>query len=950
MRMLLLLPPVRPRPNKPFCFFAFVSAAIFFVSLLGCVGTAEAFCDLSKEKPLALPYSEEFGDALDKCFLCLDYDKSTAPQPASNFGACSTNGAVCSSGWCSGSVGNFDFGLRACLAQEELVDSNKRQANYVTSPLLSRTNGAEVVSVTFAYRATACQGGLTCVNNLQVSTILGAKEYAMTDFTKQQQNSGDADTGTDGGKSVAAVVPNTDDFGRWVETTVQVPIVSAPTFRVAWKDAGGCLAITNLTIAAAACPQLDDSALSATFPRTLERAKPVSEAGVCGAGLESGPQGPPLRICSGGIWGPLLIGSCVPEGTAAAAASSDNNNDNGGGGAGAIAGGVVGGLLALLLIMVLVHRQRSGYWMWAGSRHGGGRRGMSSGMGTGSKMHRLETINMNVSYDAFRQRVSRGEAEGFEGSSMYEDPSNYSDPSELTAVIRARAREVSRSDVTLQGTIGKGEFGEVMHAVVELENTPEIDTAVKTLRKGASAADRVEFLKEAAIMSQFSHENVIMLLGVVLDGEPVMIVTELMTNGALRDYVADRRGQIPLDRQLALIRDVADGMTYLSSLGFVHRDLAARNILVAENLVCKVADFGLSKEVDETEYFVSNGGKIPIRWTAPEAMTARKYTTSSDVWSFGVLAWEVLAHGQRPYDDLDNINVFRKVEKGHRLPVPDGCPRAVYAVLLACWAHRRRARPTFSALLEAVTTLQGKAEADVESLDCEWSVPPADEEAAAAEAEDKLKKEQAAAAKKEATTAATVAAVAPIRAAPDLPPVAPKRRSRGGSATSSSSSSNNNSIVSNGRNGSGSGGGGGGGGGVGGIGGVADEQEYAQPQDTVEMATPVLASVEAPQQQQQEQQQPQPQLQPDMSYYVAPMSAVTAATEYSEPQDTVLIETDERPNPAPRRRSTPAVAPPPPQLPKGWEALKDAEGSEYYLNVAEGTTQWEHPSADSSAA
>merc|ERR1719201_1032823 len=133
-----------------------------------------------------------------------------------------------------------------------------------------------------------------------------------------------------------------------------------------------------------------------------------------------------------------------------------------------------------------------------------------------------------------------------------------------------------------------------------------------------------------------------------------MILTELMGNGALLSYLEANK-DLPLEKLILCGAQVADGMTYLANKGFVHRDLAARNVLVAMDGTCKVADFGLSKEVDnDSDYFVASGGKIPIKWTAPEAIENHKYTSASDVWSYGILLWETMSYGARPYGEMNN--------------------------------------------------------------------------------------------------------------------------------------------------------------------------------------------------------------------------------------------------------------------------------------------------------
>ena len=152
-------------------------------------------------------------------------------------------------------------------------------------------------------------------------------------------------------------------------------------------------------------------------------------------------------------------------------------------------------------------------------------------------------------------------------------------------------------------------------------------------------------------------------------------------------------------QMVKMLRDVSNGMMYLADMKYIHRDLAARNILITRQLVCKVADFGLSREIVDTDTceYTTKGGKIPIRWTAPEACTYRKYSWASDVWSFGVLAWEVLSGGERPYWQWENKDVVRAVQEAlYRLPPPEHCPECIYKLMRHCWQEDRTRRPTFT--------------------------------------------------------------------------------------------------------------------------------------------------------------------------------------------------------------------------------------------------------------
>ncbi|XP_031428786.2 ephrin type-A receptor 4a-like [Clupea harengus] len=192
-----------------------------------------------------------------------------------------------------------------------------------------------------------------------------------------------------------------------------------------------------------------------------------------------------------------------------------------------------------------------------------------------------------------------------------------------------------------------------------------------------------------------------------LAGKPVMIITEYMENGSLDMFLRKNDGRFTVIQLVGMLRGVASGMRYLGDMSYVHRDLAARNILLNGNLVCKVADFGMSRVLeDEPEAaYTTRGGKIPIRWTAPEAIAYRKFTSASDVWSYGVVMWEVMSYGERPYWDMSNQDVIKAVEEGYRLPPPMECPQALHQLMLECWLRERGQRPKFSQIVHMLDKL-----------------------------------------------------------------------------------------------------------------------------------------------------------------------------------------------------------------------------------------------------
>ncbi|XP_076011796.1 ephrin type-B receptor 4b-like isoform X2 [Genypterus blacodes] len=289
---------------------------------------------------------------------------------------------------------------------------------------------------------------------------------------------------------------------------------------------------------------------------------------------------------------------------------------------------------------------------------------------------------------------------------VYIDPFTYEDPNEA---VREFAKEIEASFVKIEEVIGAGEFGEVCRGRLRVPGRKENYVAIKTLKGGYTEKQRRDFLSEASIMGQFQHPNIIHLEGVITTSCPVMILTEFMENGALDSFLRMNDGQFTTIQLVGMLRGIAAGMKYLSDMSFVHRDLAARNILVNSNLVCKVSDFGLSRFLTENSsdptYTSSLGGKIPIRWTAPEAIAYRKFTSASDAWSYGIVMWEVMSYGERPYWDMSNQDVINAIEQDYRLPPPPDCPASLHALMLDCWQKERANRPRFCDVVAALDRL-----------------------------------------------------------------------------------------------------------------------------------------------------------------------------------------------------------------------------------------------------
>nr|CAH8832670.1 unnamed protein product [Trichobilharzia regenti] len=280
------------------------------------------------------------------------------------------------------------------------------------------------------------------------------------------------------------------------------------------------------------------------------------------------------------------------------------------------------------------------------------------------------------------------------------------DPLQPPASIREINKEIDPRRIMIKKTIGEGEFGKVCAGdfLALPDSKPQL-VAIKMLHPNVNEKTRQDFLTEADTMSQLDHPNIVQLIGLVTQSEPKMIIIEFMENGSLDNFLRCSGGKLATEQLLYMLRDIASGMNYLAHLNFVHRDLAARNILVDKFNTCKVSDFGLTRKVGSDtaeDAYTFTGGKVPIRWTAPEAIMYRKFTISSDIWSFGIVAWELFSLGERPYWNWTNQAVIAMVEKGYRLPAPKACSDDIYQIMTACWDNNPEYRPKFSSICEQI--------------------------------------------------------------------------------------------------------------------------------------------------------------------------------------------------------------------------------------------------------
>ncbi|KAF4803496.1 Tyrosine-protein kinase Fer [Turdus rufiventris] len=302
----------------------------------------------------------------------------------------------------------------------------------------------------------------------------------------------------------------------------------------------------------------------------------------------------------------------------------------------------------------------------------------------------------------------------------------------LNPVIKDKKWVLNHEDVTLGELLGKGNFGEVYKGTLKDKTT----VAVKTCKEDLPQELKIKFLSEARILKQYDHPNIVKLIGVCTQRQPIYIVMELVpvqvyphilgfefasergflqrellryfNGGDFLSFLRKKKDELKSKQLVKFSLDAASGMAYLESKNCIHRDLAARNCLVGESNILKISDFGMSRQEDDGVYSSSGLKQIPIKWTAPEALNYGRYTSESDVWSFGILLWETFSLGVCPYPGMTNQQAREQVEKGYRMSAPQKCPEEIYKIMQRCWDYKPENRPKFSEIQKELSSIKKK--------------------------------------------------------------------------------------------------------------------------------------------------------------------------------------------------------------------------------------------------
>ncbi|XP_007550927.1 inactive tyrosine-protein kinase transmembrane receptor ROR1 [Poecilia formosa] len=290
---------------------------------------------------------------------------------------------------------------------------------------------------------------------------------------------------------------------------------------------------------------------------------------------------------------------------------------------------------------------------------------------------------------------------------------------------KSKAKELPLSAVRFMEELGECTLGKIYKGHLYLPGMDQAQlVAIKTLKDISTAQHWTDFQQEATVLTELQHPNVVCLLGVVTQEQPACMLFEFLPQGDLHEFLimrsphsdvgcsSDEDGTVKssLDHGdfLHMAIQVSAGMEYLASHFYIHKDLAARNILVGEQLHVKISDLGLSREIYSSDYYcIRPKTLLPIRWMPPEAIAYGKFTTDSDIWSFGVVLWELFSYGLQPYYGFSNQEVMEMVRKRQLLPCPEDCPPRFYGLMTECWQEGPTRRPRFKDIHSRLRAWEG---------------------------------------------------------------------------------------------------------------------------------------------------------------------------------------------------------------------------------------------------
>lgn len=276
--------------------------------------------------------------------------------------------------------------------------------------------------------------------------------------------------------------------------------------------------------------------------------------------------------------------------------------------------------------------------------------------------------------------------------------------------------EYPRNDIVYVRSLGQGAFGRVFQAKAPglIPNEDDMLVAVKMLKDDASEQMQTDFEREACILAEFDHPNIVKLLGVCALGRPMCLLFEFMSPGDLSEFLRScspfathqqnrPRKDLNDSDLLTIAKQIASGMVYLSDKKFVHRDLATRNCLIDDQMIVKIADFGLSHKIYLQDYYKGDENDvIPIRWMPLESILYNKFSIESDVWAFGICLWEIFSYALQPYYGMTHEEVIKYVQEGNVLGCPENTPLSVYALMRRCWNRKPNERPNFPEIYHCI--------------------------------------------------------------------------------------------------------------------------------------------------------------------------------------------------------------------------------------------------------